>query len=67
MKRYLSTLFFTLVPFTIGMFTAYLVGSFVSVSLDPSLWSPDARLVTAVGGALWGSALYVKLQFEGLV
>lgn len=67
MTRYLKTLFVTLVPFVLGFFTCYLVGSFVSVSFDPTLWTFESRCMTAVIGYLWGAALYLKLTFEGLV
>ena len=67
MTRYLKTLFFTLVPFALGLFTAYLVGSFVCVSFDPNMWDFNDRMTTAGGGLMWGLALYMKLAFEGLV
>lgn len=67
MNLYFKTLFTTLVPFVVGYFTCYLVGSFVSVSFDPTLWTPDARALTAIGGFTWGGGLYCKLMAEGLV
>lgn len=67
MKRYINTLCATLVPFVVGYFICYLIGSFVSVSFDPMLWTPDARALTALGGFTWGCGLYCKLMFEGLV
>ena len=67
MQRYFNTLFFTLVPFVLGFFVCYLIGSFVSVSFDPMLWTVEARGMTALGGLAWGCALYCKLMFEGLV
>ena len=67
MQRYFNTLFFTLVPFVLGLFSAYLVGSFVCVSFDPSMWDFNDRMTTAGGGILWSVALYMKLTFEGLV
>jgi len=67
MSRYFRTLFFTLVPFALGLFTTYLIGSFVCVSFDPTMWDFNDRMTTAGGGLMWGVALYMKLAFEGLV
>ena len=67
MNLYFKTLFTTLMPFVIGFFTCYLVGSFVSVSFDPVMWTIEARSFTALCGFVWGGGLYCKLMFEGLV
>ena len=67
MNRYFKTIFVTVVPFILALACAYLVGSFVCVSLDPSLWDFRDRLTTAVAGIAWGIALYMRLMFEGLV
>lgn len=67
MNLYFKTLFTTLMPFAIGFFACYLVGSFVSVSLDPMLWTFETRTMCSVIGFLWGGGLYCKLMFEGLV
>ena len=67
MHRYFKTLFVTLVPFVLGFFVCYLIGSFVSVSFDPVMWTAEARGMTAFGGFAWGCGLYSKLMFEGLV
>lgn len=67
MKRYFNTLFFTLVPFALGFFVCYLIGSFVNVSFDPVAWTIEGRAFAALGGFTWGGGLYCKLMFEELV
>lgn len=67
MKRYFNTIFFNLVPFALGFFVCYLIGSFVSVSFDPVMWTAEARATTAVFGCIWGLAIWMKLEAEGLV
>jgi len=67
MKRYFNTLFFTLVPFVLGFAVCYLIGSFISVSFDPMLWTLETRGIMAFFGFTWGCALYCKLMMEGLV
>jgi hypothetical protein len=67
MNRYFKTLFFTLVPFVLGFFVCYLLGSFLCVSFDPSVWEPQARGLMAFFGFVWGCGLYCKLMVEGLV
>ena len=67
MNRYFKTIFVNSVPFILSLLGAYLVGSFVCVSFDPTLWEFNDRLTTAVVGLLWGFALHIKLTWEGLV
>ena len=67
MSLYARTIFVNLVPFVLGFFTCYLVGSFVSVSFDPVFWTIEARGVTAVCGFIWGMGIWLKLGIEGLL
>ena len=67
MTRYFNTIFSNLVPFVMGFFVCYLIGSFVSVSFDPALWDMGVRLCTAFFGVVWGLAIWLKLVAEGLV
>lgn len=67
MTRYFNTIFFNLVPFVMGFFVCYLLGSFVSVSFDPVMWSIEARTITTVCGFFWGCAIWLKLMAEELV
>ena len=67
MQRYFRTIFVNAVPFVLALLCAYLVGSFVCVSLDPTFWDFNDRLTTAIAGLMWGFALHIKLTFEGLV
>lgn len=67
MKIYFNTIFFNLVPFVIGFFVCYLIGSFVSVSFDPMFWDIGTRLCTAFFSVVWGLAIWLKLVAEGLV
>ena len=67
MKRYFNTLFLTLVPFALGFAVCYLIGSFVSVSFDPMLWTLETRSIMSLFGFVWGLALYAKLSIEELV
>ena len=67
MNLYVKTIFFNLVPFVVGFFVCYLIGSFVSVAFDPVLWTIEARSLTAFGGFVWGGALWLRLVAEGLL
>ena len=61
MKNYFETIGFAVIPFVLGMFAAYLVGSFINVSFDPALWEHDSRVFMSIVGLCCGTALYVKL------
>ena len=67
MNRYFKTIFVNSMPFILSLLGAYLVGSFVCVSLDPTNWDFQDRLTTVVAGLVWGFALHMKLTWEGLV
>lgn len=67
MQIYFKTIFVNIVPFIVGYFVCYLVGSFVSVAFDPVMWSIEARTITATCGFFWGCAIWLKLMAEGLV
>lgn len=61
MKNYFAVIGFAIIPFVLGMFTAYLVGSFINVSFDPALWEHDSRVFMSIVGLCAGVALYLKL------
>ena len=67
MKRYFNIMFINTIPFIMGFFVCYLVGSFVSVAFDPVMWSIEARIITATCGFFWGCAIWIRLGVEGLV
>lgn len=51
-----------LMPFAVTYFMFYLIGSFVSVSFDPTIWTPECRIICSVFGFAWGVALLTKLE-----
>jgi hypothetical protein len=67
MLRYFKTIFINTAPFVIMVFAAYLLGSFINISWNPVDWEREARLLTSIWGIMFGIALHIKLQFEGLV
>lgn len=67
MKQYFTTIFVTVVPFTITLFFAYLIGSFLSISWNPIDWTMDMRILMTEFGVVFGGALYIRLRYEGLV
>lgn len=67
MTRYFKTIFVNVTPFMLMMAAAYLVGSFINVSWDPTDWEREARIVVASWGLCFGIALHTRLHFEGLV
>jgi hypothetical protein len=64
---YLKVIALTCFPFMVTEFIAYLIGSFVSVSFNPELWTLDLRTLMPWLGMLFGIALYMKLNKENLV
>ena len=67
MKLYFKTIFVTIMPFCVTLAMAYLIGSFLNVSLSPVDWPMDMRIVMATFGWMFGIALYIKLKYERLV
>ena len=67
MKRYFQTIVLCIIPFAVTLFIAYLLGSFVSVALNPSEWTMDARILTVEFGLAFGGALYYRLYRECLI
>lgn len=66
MKLYFKTICSTVIPFIVGMFGAYLIGSFMNASLTPIEWTIESRQFMSVAGLIFGFALYVRLNIEGL-
>jgi hypothetical protein len=64
MKQYFKIIFATSMPFVVAFFASYLVGSFISVSWDPSGWTLDLREFMAIAGTCFGYALHLKLNNE---
>lgn len=64
---YMKAILLTCIPFVITLFVSYLVGSFISVSLNPENWTMDLRTLMPWFGMLFGLALYMKLNHERLV
>lgn len=67
MKEYFTTIGLTLIPFAVAMFCCYLIGSFISLSFSPELWTFEMRALMSVAGAVFGLALYMKLELDGAV
>lgn len=67
MKRYFQTIVLCVIPFSVTLFIAYLLGSFVSVAWNPIEWTMDARILTIEFGVVFGTALYYRLYREHLV
>ncbi len=67
MNLYFKTIFTTITPFGVTLGMAYLIGSFLNVSFNPTEWPLDMRIVMATFGWCFGIALYMKLKFERLV
>lgn len=63
--KMLTTLWDLLIPFISGFFCLYLVGSFISVSFDPSQWTETLRIVMCIQGAALGLALWVNFMIRG--
>ena len=64
MKEYFATIGVTLIPFAVTMFCCYLIGSFISVSFNPALWTMEMRILMALVGVMFGGALCVKVGGE---
>ncbi len=64
MTKYFKTIFAVAVPFIVAFLGCYLVGSFISVSWDPSGWTLDLRQFMAIAGTCFGYALHLKLNNE---
>ena len=63
--RLIPYLWDALVPFFIGLFVAYLIGAFIGLSFNPSLWTDSLRSFMPICGMCMGSALYTKLRIGG--
>ena len=66
MKRYFETILFCVIPFSVTLFIAYLLGSFINVAWGPSEWTVDSRVLITEFGLAFGGALYYRLYREHL-
>ena len=62
MKDYFATIGLTLIPFAVSMLCCYLIGSFISLSFDPTLWTEHMRMLMSLIGMVFGCALYAKVE-----
>ncbi len=62
MKEYFATIGLTLIPFAVAMVCCYLIGSFISLSFDPSLWTEQMRMFMSLVGIVFGGGLYAKVE-----
>jgi hypothetical protein len=62
MKEYFATIGLTLIPFAVSTACCYLIGSFISLSFDPTLWTMEMRMLMSVVGVVFGGALYAKVE-----
>lgn len=67
MKLYFKVIFTACVPFVVTLFMAYMIGSFLNVSFNPTEWTMDMRVLMSEFGIMFGIALYMKLYYERLV
>ena len=52
----------TVFPFIVACAIFYLIGSFVSVSFDPSAWTADCRVLMSLFAFAFGGALLVRIE-----
>jgi hypothetical protein len=52
----------TVFPFVVTCAMFYLIGSFVSVSLDPAEWTADCRVLMCIFGFSFGAALLFRIE-----
>lgn len=64
---YFKCLSLTCIPFVITMFMSYLIGSFISASWNPEIWTLDTRIYMSFVGMCFGYAVYCKLSHENLL
>ena len=62
MKEYFATIGVTLIPFAVTMFCCYLIGSFISLSFSPELWTMEMRMFMSLVGVAFGGALYARVE-----
>jgi len=62
MKEYFATIGVTLIPFAVTMFCCYLIGSFISMSFDPAMWTEQMRMFMSLVGVVFGGALYARVE-----
>jgi hypothetical protein len=62
MKEYFATIGLTLIPFAVSFACCYLIGSFIGLSFDPSMWTEQMRMFMSLVGVLFGGALYAKVE-----
>ena len=62
MKEYFATIGVTLIPFAVSMFCCYLIGSFISLSFSPELWTMEMRMFMSLVGVVFGVGLYAKVE-----
>lgn len=52
----------TVFPFVVTCVILYLIGSFISVSFDPSDWTFECRMVTSIASFAFGFALLMRIE-----
>ena len=62
MKEYFATIGLTLIPFAVSFACCYLIGSFISLSFDPTLWTEHMRMFMSLVGIVFGAGLYAKVE-----
>lgn len=50
------------IPVAFAWSMTYLLGAFVSASWNIALWEPQARIVCAIWGSVFGAAIWRKLR-----
>jgi hypothetical protein len=62
MKADAMTALRTVFPFIVACGVFYLIGSFVSVSFDPTNWTADCRVLMCIFAFAFGVALLVRIE-----
>jgi len=52
----------TVFPFVVSTTILYLIGSFISVSFDPSGWTFECRMVASIASFAFGFALLMRIE-----
>lgn len=60
---YFKLIGFVLFPYVVMLGVAYLLGSFLATSWNPTEWSQKLRIIMAAFGLCYGFALWIRLEW----
>jgi hypothetical protein len=64
MKRYFSIIGYCMTPFVVSYAFWYCVGAGISASWDTANWGSDLKTMLAIWAALFGFALFLRIERE---